>query len=284
MSKESDKNRKDEEDPELDDEQEEEEEDEEDEEEEGEDEDEEEDEEEEASNAPSKAASAATNADEEDDEEDEEDDEEDEEDDEEDEDDHHGGTEGHHAHGDEEDPYWWTPHVVLGVLVLVGILGFFGMFNKPLAFLAAKPVAPQGDTHEAAAPAPAPQPTQARPMPQPNQPQQQQPAREMFGAKHFLVMYKGSTRAPATITRTKEEAKARAEEGLKKIKDGKKFEEVVAEYSDEPGAGQRGGDLGTFPKGAMVAEFQAGLEKIKVGEVSGLVETSFGYHVILRTK
>ena len=275
MSKESDKNRKDEEDPELDDEQEEEEEEEEDEEE-----GEEEDEEEEASNASSKAASA-DDADEEDDEEDEEDDEEDEEDDEE--DDHHGGTDGHEAHADDEDPYWWTPHVVLGVLVLVGILGFFGMFNKPLAFLAAKPAGQPVETTtlQAAAPAPAPQPTQARPMPQ--QPQQQ-PNREMFGAKHFLVMYKGSMRAPATITRTKEEAKARAEEGLKKVKGGKKFEEVVAEYSDEPGAGQRGGDLGSFPKGAMVPEFQAGLEKVKVGEVSDLVETSFGYHVILRTK
>ena len=106
----------------------------------------------------------------------------------------------------------------------------------------------------------------------------------MFGAKHFLVMYKGSMRAPATITRTKDEAKARAEEGLKKIKDGKKFEDIVGEYSDEPGAGQRGGDLGTFPKGAMVPQFQEGLEKVKVGEVSGLVETPFGYHVILRTK
>ena len=54
--------------------------------------------------------------------------------------------------------------------------------------------------------------------------------------------------------------------------------------SDEPGADKRGGDLGKFPKGAMVPEFQAGLEKIKVGEVSDLVETPFGFHVILRTQ
>ncbi len=276
MSKETEKNRKDEEDPELDDEQDEEEEEEEDEEEGEEEEDEEEDDEE-----SSEASSKASSADDADEEEDEEDDEEDEEDDEE-EDDH--GTEGHEAHGDEEDPYWWTPHVVLGVLVIVGILGFFGMFNKPLAFLAAKPQgAPATETatsHEAAAP---PQPaTPPRPLPRPDQ--AQQPQREMFGAKHFLVMYKGSMRAPGTITRTKDEAKARAEEGLKKVKGGAKFEEVVAEYSDEPGAGQRGGDLGTFPKGAMVPQFQEGVEKIKVGEVSGLVETPFGYHVILRTK
>jgi len=170
---------------------------------------------------------------------------------------------------------------VLAVLVLVGILGFFGMFNKPLGFLAAKP-AGTAETQTAAAHTPPPQPTPATP-PRPT-PAAQQPQREMFGAKHFLVMYKGSMRAPANITRTKEEAKTRAEEALKKVKAGTKFEDVVKDYSDEPGAGARGGDLGLFPKGAMVAPFQEAVEKLKVNEVSGLVETPFGYHVILRTK
>ncbi|WP_437940233.1 peptidylprolyl isomerase [Sorangium sp. So ce341] len=199
---------------------------------------------------------------------------------------------GHgHAHDDDddadddgadpEDPYWWTPHAVLSALVLIGLLGFFGMFNKtPLARLAA-PVAPEPDdhAHTAAAAPPAPAPTPPRPA------QSAQPPREMFGAKHLLVMYKGSRRAPATITRTKEEAKARATEAMTKAKaDPSKFADIVKEYSDEPGADRRGGDLGKFPKGAMVPEFQAGLEKIKVGEVSDLVETPFGFHVILRTQ
>ncbi|TKD08366.1 peptidylprolyl isomerase [Polyangium fumosum] len=222
---------------------------------------------------------------EEEDEDDEED--EDEEDDEEDEDeaeDEHAKHQGQDAaaHGDDEDPYWWTPHVVLAVLVLIGILGFFGMFNKPLGFLAAKPQGGAAHT-ETASTQPATQATPATP-PRPTAPAQQQPPREMFGAKHFLVMYKGSMRAPANITRTKEEAKARAEEGLKKVKDGGKFETIVGEYSDEPNAGARGGDLGLFPKGAMVGPFQEAVEKLKVNEVSGLVETPFGYHVILRTK
>lgn len=180
-----------------------------------------------------------------------------------------------------EDPYWWTPHAVLSALVLIGLLGFFGMFNKtPLSRLAA-PVAPAPDEHEhaaAAAPAPAPKPT-------PRPAQSAQAPREMFGAKHLLVMYKGSRRAPPTIERTKEEAQARATEAMKKAKaDPSKFADIVKEYSDEPGADKRGGDLGKFPKGAMVPEFQAGLEKIKVGEVSDLVETPFGFHVILRTQ
>ena len=189
---------------------------------------------------------------------------------------------------EQEDPYWWTPHAVLGALVLIGLLGFFGLFNKtPLAKLAA-PVAPAPDHHEDEhAAAPTPPPPAPNPQPQPLRPGQGGPQaqREIFGAKHLLVMYKGSRRAPPTIERSKDEAKARATEAMKKAKaDPSKFGDLVKEYSDEPGAGARGGDLGKFPKGAMVPEFQAGLEKIKVGEISELVETPFGYHVILRTQ
>ena len=108
--------------------------------------------------------------------------------------------------------------------------------------------------------------------------------RDEFGAKHLLVQYKGAMRAPPSITRTEEEAKARATEAMKKAKSGTKFEDLVREYSDEPGAAQRGGDLGKFRRGQMVPEFQTAVEKLKVGEVSGLVKTRFGYHVILRTK
>jgi protein-disulfide isomerase len=105
-----------------------------------------------------------------------------------------------------------------------------------------------------------------------------------FGAKHLLVMYQGSRRASPGITRTKIEARARAQEALAKVKRGVSFTDVVREYSDEPGAATRGGDLGTFPKGAMVPEFQAPLEKLAVGSTSGIVETPFGFHVILRTR
>jgi parvulin-like peptidyl-prolyl isomerase len=97
-------------------------------------------------------------------------------------------------------------------------------------------------------------------------------------------MYKGSMRAPATITRTKEEAKARALEGLAKVKKGEDFAKVVAEYSDEPGAAGRGGALGSFTPDRMVKPFADAAFALKVGQVSGLVETDFGYHVIKRTK
>ena len=212
-------------------------------------------------------------------------------------DDHGHGHHGHdHGHEEEEidtsnDPSWWVPHAVLGALVLVGILGFFGAFNtvaarlgyKGMPELTAADAHGHGHAHGTSKPADA-KPPEPRPAPQPPQMPQRPEAREMFGAKHLLVMYKGSMRAPENISRTKDEAKARAEEALKKAKAGTKFEDLVTEYSDEPGAGQRGGDLGKFPKGRMVPQFQEGLEKTKVGQVSDLVETPFGYHVILRTQ
>lgn len=194
---------------------------------------------------------------------------------------------------EDQEPGWWMPHAVLGILVVIGMLGFFGVFNKTFAFMRATPPpdaeTATTETHKEGAKTAETKPTMPPPQPQrPAQPPQVAPQqeREMFGAKHLLVMYKGSLRAPPTIERTQEEAKKRAEEALAKAKKlGKdKFADVVKDYSDEPGAAQRGGDLGQFPKGAMVPEFQAALEKLKVDEISGIVETKFGYHVILRTK
>ncbi len=205
--------------------------------------------------------------------------------------DDHGKGHGHdHDHDEEEDeidtsndPTWWVPHAVLGVLVLVGIFGFFGSFNWLAQRIGYKGMPGLAATTETSKPAEKAPESPPPPRPNPMQMGDQGP-KEMFGAKHLLVMYKGSMRAPEAITRTKDEAKARAEEALKKARGGAKFEDLVKDYSDEPGAGQRGGDLGKFPKGRMVPQFQEGLEKTKVGQVSDLVETPFGYHVILRTQ
>lgn len=105
-----------------------------------------------------------------------------------------------------------------------------------------------------------------------------------LGAKHLVVMYAGSMRAPTNITRTKAEALQRVTEARQKLINGSSFGDIVTQYSDEPGAAHRGGDLGTFPKGVMVPEFQQGVENTPVGSISGIVETPFGYHIILRTK
>ncbi|MEJ7729450.1 MAG: thioredoxin domain-containing protein [Polyangiaceae bacterium] len=105
-----------------------------------------------------------------------------------------------------------------------------------------------------------------------------------FSVSHLLVSYQGAKRAAAGITRTKAEARARAEEALRVARSGVAFEQVVARFSDEPGAAPRGGNLGTFKRGDMAASFQAAVEATAPGNLSGVVETEFGFHVLLRRK
>jgi hypothetical protein len=102
-------------------------------------------------------------------------------------------------------------------------------------------------------------------------------------ARHILIAYQGAERSSAT--RTKEEARKLADEVLAKAQaPGADFAALAKEYSDEPGAKERGGDLGTFKKGAMAKSFEEAAFKLKVGEISGGVETPFGFHIIERTK
>ncbi len=107
---------------------------------------------------------------------------------------------------------------------------------------------------------------------------------ESIAASHILVMYKGSLRAPERVVRDKAEARKRAEEALARARAGENFAKLVGELSDEPGAASRGGSLGRFRRGMMVKPFEEVAFKLKPGEISEIVETPFGFHVILRTE
>lgn len=123
------------------------------------------------------------------------------------------------------------------------------------------------------------------PPPRPN-PFAQAPGQpqETATASHILVQYKGSARAKPDITRSKEDARKRAEEARDKAKGaGADFAALAKEYSDGP-SGPRGGKLGTFPRGRMVPAFDKAVFGMGAGEVSELVETAFGFHVIYRDK
>ena len=120
------------------------------------------------------------------------------------------------------------------------------------------------------------------PVPEKAGPQADEPT--MVRAQHLLVMHRDSRGAPPVIVRNKQEAKARAEEALRKIKDGADPNEIMAKYSDEPGAAERAGDIGRFSRKMMVKRFSDAAFKLKPGEVSEIVETEFGFHVIRRTE
>ncbi len=74
--------------------------------------------------------------------------------------------------------------------------------------------------------------------------------------------------------------KAKAEEAYAKAKAGEDFGALVTEYSEEPGASERAGDLSWFTKERMVSEFSDPVFKSKVGQILGPVKSQFGYHVI----
>ena len=67
---------------------------------------------------------------------------------------------------------------------------------------------------------------------------------------------------------------------MRKAKGGADFGELVSQYSDEPGAAERAGDLGFFGRKQMVPEFEAAAFSMQPGEISDLVRTNFGYHII----
>lgn len=98
---------------------------------------------------------------------------------------------------------------------------------------------------------------------------------EQVRASHILLRV--AANAPAD---QKAAQKAKALEALKKARSGSDFAALAHEYSQDPGSAQRGGDLGYFAKGSMVPAFDKAAFAMKVGAISDLVETDFGYHII----
>ncbi len=98
---------------------------------------------------------------------------------------------------------------------------------------------------------------------------------EKIHAKHILIKPEDSN----DPNQAKAAAKAKAQELLKKLKDGASFEELAKQYSACPSA-KDGGDLGMQPKGTFVPEFEKAAYALKPGKTSDVVETSFGFHII----
>lgn len=96
---------------------------------------------------------------------------------------------------------------------------------------------------------------------------------ERVRAAHVLVL---------TVDKNDEEkaaAKTKIEDVLKKAKAGGDFAALAKEYSEDPGSKDKGGEY-TFARGEMVPPFEEAAFTLKDGEISGIVETDYGYHVL----
>jgi len=74
-----------------------------------------------------------------------------------------------------------------------------------------------------------------------------------------------------------------AQDLLKKLSDGQSFEELARDFSECP-SGKDGGNLGEFGKGMMVPSFEKAAWQLLPGEISGIVRTQFGFHLIKRIR
>lgn len=110
---------------------------------------------------------------------------------------------------------------------------------------------------------------------------------EEVRARHILI----STRAeqpqsdeddnkPPAKPVDKEASRKKAEEIEKRAKAGEDFAALAKQYSDDPGSKEQGGDLGFFSRGRMVPQFEEASFALKPGEISGIVESPFGFHII----
>ncbi|HNH25301.1 MAG TPA: SurA N-terminal domain-containing protein, partial [Accumulibacter sp.] len=95
-------------------------------------------------------------------------------------------------------------------------------------------------------------------------------------ASHILI----AANSPAD----KDKARSQAEKVLKEVQaTPDKFAELARQQSQDPGSAEKGGDLGFFARGAMVKPFEDAAWKLREKEISGLVESDFGFHIIKLT-
>lgn len=98
---------------------------------------------------------------------------------------------------------------------------------------------------------------------------------ERVQARHILL------KVPSNVSDEREaEIRQQAEELLQQLRDGADFAELAMEHSEDEASAEKGGDLGTFPQGQMVAPFDEAVFALEVGALSEPVRTTFGFHII----
>ena len=102
-------------------------------------------------------------------------------------------------------------------------------------------------------------------------------AADSLRASHILIMVD-----PKADAKVKQAAKAKAEAILAELKANPALFEAKAKAESKCPSGRNGGSLGNFQKGQMDSEFEKAVIALKDGQISGVVETQFGYHIIRR--
>jgi parvulin-like peptidyl-prolyl isomerase len=100
-----------------------------------------------------------------------------------------------------------------------------------------------------------------------------------------LIAYKGAKGAPKEVTRSKADAKTLAEKVRKEaLAAGANFSDLAQKYSDDAGSKDNQGSLGKFKPESKVKPFADAAFALRVDQISDVVETPFGFHVIKRTQ
>jgi parvulin-like peptidyl-prolyl isomerase len=101
-------------------------------------------------------------------------------------------------------------------------------------------------------------------------------------ASHILIFFQGAKKAPASVTRTRAQARALAARiAARARRPGADFAALARQHSEGP-TRSRGGRLGSFPPSRMVPPFSKAVLGLCIGQISKPVLTRFGYHVIRR--
>ncbi|HEY4954641.1 MAG TPA: peptidylprolyl isomerase [Gemmatimonadaceae bacterium] len=104
--------------------------------------------------------------------------------------------------------------------------------------------------------------------------------KELLKKQPATVTFRQIVVAPKPTAEQKQRARAKADSILAEIRKGGDFEQIAKRESMDPGSKATGGDLGWNRRGAMVPEFERMMFALNPGQVSPVVETSFGYHII----
>lgn len=96
---------------------------------------------------------------------------------------------------------------------------------------------------------------------------------EQFKISHIVI-------TPGVLEERKAEAREKLQGILKRARSGEDFAELAKQYSEDPGSASGGGDLGYFARGVMIKEFSEAAFALEKGEISDIVGTPYGLHII----